>query len=103
MLEQGHDVGEALVKGQHIDVGGLGEALMQPVEEGMRHFMGNHIMRQASEDCGARGDLHRALGCRKIAEKNADLGGVIVGVGFTKCMGVDPEPVDKDLLAPLPA
>ena len=54
MLEQRDDVGEALVERQHVDVGRLEEIAAQAVHDGVRHLVGDDVVRQAGEDGLAR-------------------------------------------------
>ena len=49
MLQQRDDVGKALVEGQHIGVGRLQEHRPQPVDDGVRHLVGDNVVRQAGE------------------------------------------------------
>ena len=53
MLKERDDIGEGLVKSQHIRVAGLFEAAVQAIEQGMRCFMRNDIVREAGEDRAA--------------------------------------------------
>ena len=86
-LEQGHQVGKRLVKGENVGVGRLDEIGAQAMDDGVRHFMGDDVMAQAAEhhlpwQIGAR------LACRssQMAEQNRVQLAVEEGVGTVKGM-----------------
>ena len=54
VLEQRHDVGERLVKGQHVGIARLLVSRMQAVEQGVRGLVRDDVVRQAGEDQAAR-------------------------------------------------
>ena len=47
VLEQGDDVGEGFVKGEHVGVRRLDEAAVHSVEHGVRRLVGDDVVRQA--------------------------------------------------------
>ena len=49
-LKQCDDIGEGLVKCQHIDVGGFGESRVHPVEDRVGGLVGDDVVRQAGVD-----------------------------------------------------
>ena len=50
VLEDSDDVGEALVEGRHVAVAGLGEIFAQSIDESMRHFVSDDVVREAGEN-----------------------------------------------------
>ena len=50
MLEKCDDIGKGFVEGQHVNVTWIHEAGVHAVEQGMRCFMSNNIVREAVED-----------------------------------------------------
>ena len=48
--EQRGEVGEAFMEGQHVGIGRLGEVRADAVDDGMRHLVGDDVVRQAGED-----------------------------------------------------
>jgi hypothetical protein len=50
MLEQRDGIGEGLVKGQHVGVGRLAHAPVQPVEQRVRDLVRDDVVREAGED-----------------------------------------------------
>ena len=50
VAEQRREVGEALVEGQHVGIGRLGEVGADAVDDGVRHLVRDDVVRQAGED-----------------------------------------------------
>ena len=90
MLEQRDDVGERLVKGQHVRVRGFLEAPMQAVEQRMRHLMGDDVAGQAGEHHRARPALHRLVRrWMEIAEQQRLLFRAVIGVVGAQRVRID--------------
>ena len=49
VLEQGHDVGERLVEGEHVGVARLVEPAVHAVQQGVGRLVGDDVVRQAGE------------------------------------------------------
>ena len=82
MLEQGNDVGECFVEGQHVEVGGFHQPTGHAVQEGVRGFMGDHIVRQTGEDDPAGLEAGGVEGTRgKIAEQQGFFQRIVVPSG----------------------
>ena len=60
MLEDSDDVGEGLVEGEHVGVGGVLEAPVHPVEQRVRRLVRDDVVGQAGEHgtAAARGVAH---------------------------------------------
>ena len=65
VLEQRDDVGERLVEGGHVGVARLVEARMHAVEQRVRGFVRDDVVRQAGEDHRAR----RVVGVLRLTGK----------------------------------
>ena len=63
MLHQGDDIGETFVEGENVEVRRLAKAVVHSVENGMYGLVRDNIVRQASENTGARDVVHRVVGC----------------------------------------
>jgi hypothetical protein len=75
MLEKRHDIGEGLVKRQHVGIAGLIEAAVHAVEQRMRDLVRDDVVRETRE--------HRQPRCgrafrdrREVAERSAFLSGL---------------------------
>ena len=90
MLEQRNDVGECLVERRHIRIGRFLETPVQPVEQRMRHFVGDDVAGQAGEDRRAwrRGVAITAV-CREIAEQQRLLVRAVIGVVGSQRVRID--------------
>ncbi len=53
VLEQRDDVGERLVEGEDVRIGGLAEASVQAVEQGVRRLVRDDVVRDGGEDDAA--------------------------------------------------
>jgi hypothetical protein len=90
VLEEGDDVGERFVEGEHIRVARFGEIGVQPVQERVRGLVRDDVVREAGKDQAARQVRPGVLGDRwKIAEEQGLLLGAVVGVGLPQCVRVD--------------
>jgi len=81
MLEDGHDVGEALVEGEDVAVRGLEVARAEAVDESVRHLVCDDVVREAGEDRLAR-EVRAGVFVvgAKVAEEDGEEVGVVVGV-----------------------
>ena len=94
VLEDGDDVGEGLVEGDHVDVGGLEHAAVHAVEDRVRHLVGDDVVRQAAEDDAAR-QLVARIGRRRVevAEQQRGFRWGVVGVLLAQRVRVDAQPL----------
>ena len=74
MLEQRDDVGECLVKREHVGIGLLLKAGMQPVEQRVRGFVRDDVVGERAEHLRSRQRLRRILAAgAEIAEQQRHL------------------------------
>ena len=93
MLEQRDDISERFMERRHVEIGPLGIAWMQPVEQGVRRLVRNDVMRDCAEDDGAAHHRAATVGSREIAKEQRDLLWIIIGVRFPQRVRIDSEPL----------
>src|SRR5260370_555939 len=71
MLKHRHQVGEAFMKTEHVRAGRNREVRAEPVEQRMREFVRDDVMRKAREYPALRRIASRALRGFEIAERKA--------------------------------
>ena len=83
MSKQRRQVGKSFMKRRNVDVGRLHEIFAYSVDNGMRRFVGNDVVRQAGED-GLSRQIAPRLGAAglEIAEQNAVCGGTVESIGL---------------------
>ena len=89
VLEQRDNVGESFVERRHVDIGPLGIAGMQPVEQRVRRLVRDDVVRDDAEDDRAAHDRAAAVGGREIAEQQGDLLRIVVGVRLPQRVRID--------------
>ena len=90
VLEDCHDVGKRLVKGKHIAIRGVHQPAMQPIENRMRRFMSDNVVRQTREGHAAGhavGGQVRPRG--KVSEEERLLRRIVVRVLLPERVGID--------------
>src|SRR6185369_8190684 len=99
MLEQRHDICKRFVKGQRIAMTILDETTVHSVQQGMRRFVGNDVVREARKN-DAVGNVvsGRARRCREIPEQQGFFRRAVIGVGLPESMWVEPQSREKLLL-----
>src|SRR5258706_6399413 len=80
MLKHRHQVGEAFMKTEHVRAGRNREVRAEPVEQRMREFVRDDVVRKAREYPALRRIASRALRGFEIAERKATVVLVIKGV-----------------------
>jgi hypothetical protein len=87
MLEEGNNIGKALVEGEHIGVGRLEEVGALAMDDGMSQLVNDHIVRQAGEDHLAGQVEARVLPVSlEIAEEDGVQPGFVEGIGALEGM-----------------
>ncbi len=96
VLKQRHDVGECLVKGEHVGIGRTIEAAVHAVEQGVRGFVGDDVVRQAGEHHAAGHVVTGIIGRRgEIPEEKRLLRRAEIGVRLAQGMWIDSQPSDE--------
>ena len=94
VLEDGDDVGERLVEGDHVRIARVEHAAMHAVEDRVRHLVRDDVVREAGED-DAAGKLVARVGRRgvEVAEQQRRLRRRVVGVLLAQGVRIDAQPL----------
>jgi imidazolonepropionase-like amidohydrolase len=92
VLKERDQVGERLVKRQHVGVHGLVEAGVHAVQQRVRDLVGDDVMRKAGEHQGARRVAGVFDADRKVAEQERLLFRAVVRVAVAQGVRVDAQP-----------
>ncbi len=76
---------------------------MDPVEEGVRHLVRHHVVRQAREDARLRDDVGVARVGLEVSEEEGLAIGAVVRVRLAKRVRVDPQAAHEGRLGVLRA
>ena len=95
VLEQRDEVGERLVKREHVGIGRLAKARVQSVQQRVRGFVRHDVVREAAKDCPA-GKVAPWVGLRrrKVSEQQRLLVGTVVRVRLAHRVRINPQPAD---------
>ena len=81
MLHQRDDIGEGFVKSQHVRIGRFIKLLVHPVQNCVRRFVRNDVMRKASVNSAARNVISGIAGrSLEVTKQEGDLHRTIEGV-----------------------
>lgn len=95
MLEQGDQIGETLMKGEHIGAVRLGKTRVDAIEDRVRDLMRDNVMGEGGED-NRPGHIVAILAInREVTEQQGLLMGAVIGVTLPQRMRIDPQPSDK--------
>ena len=85
--EQRRQIGESLVERRNVDIGGLHEIFTDAVDDRMRRFVGDDVVRQTGEN-GLAGQIAPGIGAAglEITEHDAVDTGIVEGIGLAHRM-----------------